>query len=468
VPPEIDLSKLTVAEKDALILSLLPMVGQLEAALARIAALEARNAELEARLAKLERPSKTPDNSSLPPSKGQKSDGPAPGPKAPRKGRPGVARTLEPNPDRIVDAKLASCPHCAAAWTDAPQALQQVYDRIEMPPIRPDVTRVRLFGGLCPCCGERAVAAAPAGLEPGSPFGKSVEALVVYLHYAHAIGLERLRGLLGEIFALSISEGALCNILARATAPLAAAAGVIAGQVKAAEVVASDETSVRVMKKTQWEWVFVTALAVLHIIRPSRSAEVVRALFGDIRPRVWVSDSLGSQRGHADLWQMCLAHLLRDAQYAIDCGDEGFSTALKWLLLRAIAIGRRRETLRDTTLAQYRADLDRRLDRVLALPRRGQAAEKLRRRIARDRAHLFVFVTDRAVHATNNCSERALRPSVIFRKVTNGFRSEWGAQTYAAFRSVVSTAKANRRSILGDLRSALSVPPSGLEIIQPG
>ena len=134
-----------------------------------------------------------------------------------------------------------------------------------------------------------------------------------------------------------------------------------------------------------------TTFAVLHIIRPS-CAEVVRALFGSIRPRVWVSDSLGSQRGHADLWQMCLAHLLRDAQYAIDCGDAGFALALKWLLLRAIAIGRRRQALRDGTLAQYRADLDHRLDRVLALPRYGPVAEKLRRRIARDRAHLFIFV----------------------------------------------------------------------------
>ena len=460
----VDLSKLSVAEKDALILSLLPLVGQLETALARIAVLEAgnaeltaRNAELQARLARLERPAKTPDNSSLPPSTGQKSDGPALSAKPPRKGRPGVARLLESNPDRIIDARLDACPHCAAEWAAAAQSPQPVYDRIEMPPIRPDVTRVRLFGGRCVCCGARAVAVAPAGLEPGSPFGTSIEALVVYLHYAHAIGLERLRCLLGEIFGLSISEGALCNILARATVPLAimplaAAAAAIAARVTAAEVVASDETSVRVMKKTQWEWVFVTAFAVLHIIRPSRGAEVVRALFGSIRPRVWVSDSLGSQRGHADLWQMCLAHLLRDAQYAIDCGDAGFALALKWLLLRAIAIGRRREALRDSTLAQYRADLDRRLDRVLALPRYGPVAEKLRRRIARDRAHLFIFVTDRAVPATNNGSERALRPSVIFRKVTNGFRSEWGAQTYAAFRSVVSTAKANRSGTLSQDR----------------
>ena len=76
--PDIDLTRLTVAEKDALTLSLLPLVGQLEAAQARIA-------ELEARLARLEKPPKTPDKSSLPPSKGQKSDDQPTGKKPSRK-----------------------------------------------------------------------------------------------------------------------------------------------------------------------------------------------------------------------------------------------------------------------------------------------------------------------------------------------------------------------------------------------
>ena len=458
--PDIDLSKLSHAEKDALIRSLLPLVGQLQAALARIA-------ELEARLAKLERPAKTPDNSSLPPSTGQKPGVPAGG-KLPRKGRPGVARALEPNPDRITDAKLKACPRCAAAWPDAPQTPQMVYDRIEPPPVRPDVARVRLFGGRCACCGERATAPAPDGLEPGSPFGKPIEALVVYLHCAQAIGFERLRMLMGEVFGLSISEGAISNILARARMPLVAAAAAIAAQVTTEAAAASDETSVRVAGKTWWAWVFVTAVCVLHVIRPSRGAAVVRALFGAQRPRVWASDSFGSQRGHADQWQVCLAHLLRGAQYAIDCGDAGFSVAFKRLLLRAVAIGRRRGRLRDTTLEQCRADLDRRLDRVLALPRCGEAAHRLRRRIARDRGRLFVFVTNRDVPATSNISERALRPSVIFRKVTNGFRSEWGADTYAAFRSVVSTAKANGRSVLNDLRQALATTSPNKGATQPG
>lgn len=140
-PPPPDLASLSHADKGALILSLLPLVGQLEAVLARIT-------ELEARLARYERPPKTLDNSSLPPSKGQKVTAPPRGTKPPRKGRPGVARMLDPNPDCTVEARLDACPHCVAAWADGEQTPQAVYDRIELPPVKPDVTRVRLFGGL--------------------------------------------------------------------------------------------------------------------------------------------------------------------------------------------------------------------------------------------------------------------------------------------------------------------------------
>jgi transposase len=231
--------------------------------------------------------------------------------------------------------------------------------------------------------------------------------------------------------------------------------------VLASPVVCSDETSVRVTGKNWWEWVFIGTLAVLHVIKPSRGKAVVTALFGAIRPEVWVSDMLGSQRGHAALWQVCLAHLLRDAKYPIECGDTAFSAPFRWLLLRAIAIGRRREALKDATLKQYLYDLDRRLDRIMAAVPVGEPGRKLHNRMLANRAHLFVFVTNRAVPCTNNVSERHLRPSVIFRKVTNGFRCEWGAETYAAFRSVVSTAKAYRASVLDTVRFVISTKRSG-------
>jgi hypothetical protein len=49
-------------------------------------------------------------------------------------------------------------------------------------------------------------------------------------------------------------------------------------------------------------------------------------------------------------WRVWLAHLLRDAKYAVECGDTAFSAPFRLLLLRAVAIGRRREALKDTTL----------------------------------------------------------------------------------------------------------------------
>jgi transposase len=459
-------AQLSHAEKDALIAAL---TARLVLADERIAAQDARIAALEARLDELTRPPRTPGNSSKPPSQGQKQDLPAPAAdRPPRKSRPGVGRTLHPHPDRTIDRLLSTCPRCEAVFPNASQTPQQVYERIELPPVRPDVTQVRLFGGRCACCGERVTAEAPPGLEPGSPFGHSIAAMVVYLHYAHAIGMERLALLMNELFSLSISEGAICNILARAREPLLDATTAIEKVVLTSSVVCSDETSVRVKGKNWWEWVFVTTVAVLHVIKPSRGKAVVSALFGAIRPQVWVSDMLGSQRGHAVLWQVCLAHLLRDAKYAIECGDTAFSAPFRWLLLRAIAIGRRRETLKDTTLNQYLYDLDRRLDRIMAAVPIGQPGSKLHKRMLANRAHLFVFMTNRAVPCTNNISERHLRPSVIFRKVTNGFRCEWGAETYAAFRSVVSTAKANGASVLDTVHFVLSAKRPGEPIAGAG
>ena len=86
----------------------------------------------------------------------------------------------------------------------------------------------------------------------------------------------------------------------------------------------------------------------------------------------------------------------------------------------------------------------------------GELGRKLHNRMLANRTHLFLFMTNRAAPYTNNVSERHLRPSVIFRKVTNGFRCQWGAEAYAAFRSVVSKAKANGGSIPDTVQFVLS------------
>ena len=140
-------------EKDALIAALTARLAladkRIAAQDAHIAAQDARIAALEVKLNELSRPPKTPGNSSKPPSQGQKQDLPAPATdRPPRKSRPGVGRTLHPNPDRTFDELLTTCPKCEAVFPREAQIPQQVYERIELPPVRPDVTQIRLFG-LC-------------------------------------------------------------------------------------------------------------------------------------------------------------------------------------------------------------------------------------------------------------------------------------------------------------------------------
>ena len=84
---------------------------------------------------------------------------------------------------------------------------------------------------------------------------------------------------------------------------------------------------------------------------------------------------------------------------------------------------------------------------------------KLLRIIKRFRQHLFVFVTHRDIPPTNNGSEQALRPCVVFRKVTNCFRSHWGARLYADVRSVFETARRRGIPLLQSIRMTLDGQP---------
>ncbi len=188
---------------------------------------------------------------------------------------------------------------------------------------------------------------------------------------------------------------------------------------------------------------FVSSKAVLHVLRGSRGKKIVKEVMGEHRPGVWVSDLYSAQLGHAEQSQICLAHQIRDVRYAIDSGDEVFAPRMMELLKEAVDVGRRREDLCWVELEGSLEILKGRLDEILLLEPTEEEGRKLLKRYIKHKDSLFVFVTNREVPYTNNVSERSIRMSKTFLKVTNGFRSEWGADMFAAVRSVINTGKLN-------------------------
>jgi transposase len=432
------------------------LLSRIDELLAQNAALLARVAELEA---KLGQPPKTPDNSSLPPSRGQKANAePLAAGKPSRKGYPGVARALAESPDATRRFYAERC-RCGAVLGEAGQSLAKEYDHIDLPPIKPVTTRIELFRAICPCCKKGVTAPAPADMPEGSPFGPNITATVAYLHGRHMVSYERLTEVCEDMLGLRLSEGAIANMLARTGKAFETKAERIAQEVRASPVIASDETSARVKGKTHWQWVFGCATAACHVIAETRGKVVPIAFLAGARPLMWLSDRLPAQMKHAEEHQFCLAHLIRDAQYAIDHGDTVFAPGFKALLQDACAVGHGRPELDDATIARHRLRLEKALERLLACKPTDAAGRKLRDAVALDcRGRLFVFLMRRDCEPTNNESERALRPSVIFRKVTNGFRSKWGAKAYAALCSIVETGRRNGRSALTAIRQALATP----------
>jgi transposase len=108
--------------------------------------------------------------------------------------------------------------------------------------------------------------------------------------------------------------------------------------------------------------------------------------------------------------------------------------------------------------------LDRDLDAIMALAPESQHGKRLRKRYAKVRGSLFTFLEHPEVAPDNNSSERELRPTATYRKVTGGFRSDWGADLFAGIKSVIGTAA--RHGI--DAYAAILNTLRGQSVLAPG
>jgi transposase len=406
-------------------------------------------ADHEALVMKFEHNKKPPTNSgnsSQPPSKDQKKNKPKDKRKrhhGPPKGHEKHERELVANPDEIIELHVENCKKCQCKLEHETEKLVRVHQITELPEIQAQVIEVRQYETVCPHCGVKQRAQEPEGLEMGRSFGARLEATVVYYRQEQHMSYQRTQQSLRNLYGVEISQGGIDGIMQKAGEKAAQAVKRIEEQIRQSTVIHCDETSSRVGGNNWWEWVFCSAQAVLHVIRFNRSKDVIHDVMGNHQAEVWVSDCYSAQmKAPAHQRQLCLAHQLRNLQAAVEIEPSTtWSKAMQVLFRYAIHLQKQRGEISPDYYKQQLARIERHFDRLLSRKLTQPHAKRLQKRYLKYRQCLFVFLYRDDVQPTNNVAERALRPSVVHRKVIGCFRSDWGVKAFADLASLIDSAE---------------------------
>jgi len=448
-----------------------------------IAVLVAENAALKQEVAELRRRlGKDSSNSSKPPS----SDGPAKKPRIAGSlrgisgktsgGQPGHrGDTLRPvaNPDKIERHEATQCRHCHAALTAAMATRVEKRQVFEMPQPQLEVTEHQVPIYVCACCRGETRAAFPAEVTAHVQYGPRMRAAAIYLNAQHLIPEDRVGEIMRDLFGAPLlcpaSLAAWGEDKAREWAAVEAA---IAARLATAAVRHLDETGFRIGGTTRWLHTVSTAAMTYYRVCEQRGA-----MFDSLRGGVIVHDHFKpyftlEKVEHA----LCNAHHLRELKALIDIEKEPWAKKMSRLLVRAAKQVDRAAAQGKTELAagcarRIVAVYDAILRRGLAfheaqppLVRRAGARGRTPKRVGHNllerlrdhKAEVLRFVFDFAVPFTNNQAEQDIRMMKVKMKISGGFRSWSGAQTFATLRSVLSTARKQGRNILG----TLTAPPA--------
>jgi transposase len=432
---------------------------------------ERRIAELESELtavkAELAATKKTPRNSSLPPSTEHPHAKPAPPQRKSGKkpggqpGHPKHQRALIPTDQcqDVVTVKPKSCRRCGERLSGSdPQALRhQVWD---IPEIKPLVIEYQLHRLICPDCHETTCGQLPAGV-PQSQAGPRLVALTALLMGCFKQSKRRVALFLEQVLNQPCSPGWVVKLQNQATAALTPAYQELAEQLPVEPVLGIDESPTKEARAKSWLWVFVANSYTVFALRTTRAATVLQELLTDAFDGV-VNCDRAKMYWNVGRPQWCWAHLKRDFQALIDHPHPQVKRLGHDLMRPTRALFRQWARCRDGTIS--RPEMVRLMEPIRreidALLLRGAFSGNPKligmcTPLYKHRDWLWTFLDVNGVEPTNNISERALRPAVIWRKLSFGTQSAQGSRFVETILTIVETCHRQSRNSFEYLTAAM-------------
>jgi transposase len=436
------------------------LIDDYERRLADKQQLVARVAELENAIVKL-----TPQNSSLPPSTQHPHAKVPPKPKRKSKSRkkqgaqPGHRRATRPlipteDCDDVQSLVPTSCRKCQQALLgqDANPLRHQLF---ELPEIKPHVTEYQRHRLTCECCGTQTCAELPTGV-PEHQCGPRLAAFTGLLLGHFRQSKRRAAMFLSDLLKVPCSPGWIVKIQNHVSNALGHPYEEVRQELAKQPQLFVDESPTKQHRHKAWLWVAVAANFAVFGIYLNRKRESLRALIGNYAGMIINCDR--AKMYYDGTLQWCWAHLKRDIQKLIDSSN-GQEKRLGHDLMRQLRMlfnlwhdyqaGHKSWRAFQLSVAPIRREFN-------SLLLRGKfAGIGMATELCNHKEWLWTFTKVRGIEPTNNAAERALRPAVIYRKLSFGTQSAAGSRFIERMLTVTETCRMQNRSSFAYLVAAM-------------
>ena len=371
--------------------------------------------------------------------------------------------------DIRVEHRPSICRNCGEALTgnDAEPYLHQI---LELPQIRPSITEHRLHQLDCQHCGISTRAKLPETVG-SSQYGERLTAAVAILSSENYQSHRKVQTLLNRLFGIDISIASVNRLRNEVSNALLIPVQDAQDYVKVAPVVHSDETSFKQGngdgknpdRKKGWLWTVVSASVVVFEVALSRAKTVAMRLIGEDFRGIVVSDRYrGYEWWEASQRQLCWAHIKRDltamserSGVSKEIGDAllAYQKALfeDWYQVRDGTVSREEFQVKVGILRQgFKTELEEAVLLLGSPKEKSPLAKTLGtcKELLKWESALWTFARHLGVEPTNNAAEQALRPAVIWRRLSFGSQSEAGSQFVARILTVITTLNVQGRDVL--------------------
>lgn len=357
--------------------------------------------------------------------------------------------------DREVTVHLSHCPDCETPLEETSSVDERIVE--DVPKVPSIITRYHIERQWCTSC-KKEVRAIPQGTIPFCRFGMNVLVIILFLKYRLHTPLSKIAEDFSSRYALSITEGAIQDILGSLRKKCTKEYESILTEIRNAPVKHADETGFRIEGMNGWCWLFATPRAALYTIEETRGKGVPDKILGRSPTGLLVRDDYAVYMKLPMAQQSCWAHLLRISHEKVTLENASedmklLHQELKTMFFELNAVIH--EPFEKEKREKYFETYTKSIRVITARTYAHDDAKAVQTRMARQDTKLITALLHEGAPLTNNHAEKMIRSMVVARKISGGCQSAEGAAIQAVNMTIMQTLSLRGKDFFTGVREIL-------------